>query len=80
MPVPAGAARRASDASGLGFAVVAVTVSIPVMRANSAVEPGIVHALKPPLAIQRLVTATCWVAGGGRWKNRIRTANAATAS
>jgi hypothetical protein len=49
------------------------------MRANSAVEPGIVHALNPPpLAIQWLVTATFWVAGGGRWKNRIRTATAAT--
>jgi hypothetical protein len=29
--------RRASDALRLGFAVVAVAVSIPVMRANSAV-------------------------------------------
>jgi hypothetical protein len=66
MPVPADPPRRASDASGLGFAVVAVAVSIPVMPANSAVEPGIVHALNPPpLAIQWLVTATFWVAGGG---------------
>jgi len=30
--------RRASDAFRLGFAVVVVAVSIPVMRANSAVE------------------------------------------
>ena len=37
--------RRASDAFRLGFAVVVVAVSVPVMRANSAVELRIVHAL-----------------------------------
>src|SRR5215471_3936381 len=36
--------RRASDAFRLGLAVVIVAVSVPVMRANSAVEPSI---LKP---------------------------------
>ena len=36
--------RRASDAFRLGLAVVVVAVSVPVMRANSAVELGI---LKP---------------------------------
>jgi hypothetical protein len=33
--------RRASDAFRLGFAIVMVAVSIPVMRANSAVELSI---------------------------------------
>ena len=51
--------RRASDAFRLGFAVVVVAVSVPVMRANSAVELSIVHALNPPpAAIQWLVTAS----------------------
>ena len=40
--------RRASDAFRLGFAVVVVLLSVPVMRANSAVELAIVHALNPP--------------------------------
>jgi hypothetical protein len=39
--------RRASDAVRLGLAVVVVLVSIPVMRANSAVELSIVRALYP---------------------------------
>jgi len=39
--------RRASDAFRLGLAVVVVAVSIPVMRANSAAELGIVHAVNP---------------------------------
>ena len=30
--------RRASDAFRLGFAILVVAVSIPVMRANSAIE------------------------------------------
>lgn len=40
--------RRASDAFRLGFAIVVVAVSLPVMRANSAVELSIVRALNPP--------------------------------
>jgi uncharacterized membrane protein YbhN (UPF0104 family) len=49
--------RRASDAFRLGFAVVVVAVSIPVMRANSAVELSIVRVLHPPpAAISWLVT------------------------
>ena len=40
--------RRASDAFRLAFAVVIVAVSVPVMRANSAAELSIVHALNPP--------------------------------
>ena len=42
--------RRASDAFRLGFAVLVVAVSIPVMRANSAAELRITHALNPPVA------------------------------
>ena len=43
-----------------------VAVSIPVMRANSAVELGIVHALNPPPpAIQWLVTAVFWLGSAG---------------
>src|SRR5450631_2845586 len=58
--------RRASDAFRLGFAVVAVAVSILVMRANSAVELGIVHALNPPPpAIQWLVAAVFWLGSAG---------------
>jgi uncharacterized membrane protein YbhN (UPF0104 family) len=53
--------RRASDAFRLGFAAAGVAVSIPVMRANSAVELSIVHALHPPpTGIRWLVTATFW--------------------
>jgi hypothetical protein len=58
--------RRASDAFRLGFAVAVVAVSIPVMRANSAVELGIVHALNPPpQAIRWLVTAVFWLGSAG---------------
>ena len=42
--------RRASDALRLGFAIVVVSVSVPVMRANSAAELTVVHALNPPPA------------------------------
>jgi uncharacterized membrane protein YbhN (UPF0104 family) len=53
--------RRASDAFRLGFAAAGVAVSIPVMRANSAVELSIVHALHPPpTGIRWLVTAAFW--------------------
>ena len=58
--------RRASDAFRLGFAVVVVAVSIPVMRANSAVELSIVHALNPPPpAIAWLVTSVFWLGSAG---------------
>src|SRR5450755_1924308 len=58
--------RRASDAFRLGFAVAVVAVSIPVMRANSAVELSIVHALNPPPpGIQWLVTAVFWLGSAG---------------
>jgi hypothetical protein len=58
--------RRASDAFRFGFAVVVVAVSVPVMRANSAVELGIVHALNPPpSAIRWLVTAVFWLGSVG---------------
>jgi hypothetical protein len=53
--------RRASDAFRLGFAVVVVAVSIPVMRANSAAELKIVRALHPPpAAVSWLVTSVFW--------------------
>ena len=53
--------RRASDAFRLGFAAAGVAVSIPVIRANSAIELSIVHALNPPpTAIRWLVTAAFW--------------------
>ena len=42
--------RRASDAFRLGFAILVVAASIPVMRANSDAEIAIVHALNPPPA------------------------------
>jgi uncharacterized protein (TIRG00374 family) len=58
--------RRASDAFRLGLAVVAVAVSIPVMRANSAVELSVVRALHPPpQAISWLVTAVFWLGSAG---------------
>ena len=58
--------RRASDAFRFGLAVVAVAVSIPVIRANSAVELGIVHFLNPPpAAIRWLVTAAFWLGSAG---------------
>jgi hypothetical protein len=58
--------RRASDAFRLGFAILVVAVSIPVMRANSATELAIVHALNPPpAAISWLVTALFWLGSLG---------------
>jgi len=58
--------RRASDAFRLGFATVIVAASIPVMRANSAAEIAIVHALNPPpAAISWLVTAMFWLGSVG---------------
>ena len=58
--------RRASDAFRLGLAVVVVAVSIPVMRANSAVELSIVHAVyPPPAAISWLVTTVFWIGSAG---------------
>jgi len=58
--------RRASDAVRLGSAVVIVGVSIPVMRANSAVELSIVRALNPPpTAISWLVTSLFWLGSAG---------------
>ena len=58
--------RRASDAFRLGFAVVVVAVSIPVMRANSAVELSIVRVLTPPpAAISWLVTSVFWLGSAG---------------
>src|SRR5215469_903948 len=58
--------RRASDAFRLGFAIVVVTVSIPVMRANSAAELAIVRALNPPpAAISWLVTTVFWLGSAG---------------
>jgi uncharacterized membrane protein YbhN (UPF0104 family)/tRNA A-37 threonylcarbamoyl transferase component Bud32 len=58
--------RRASDAFRLGFAVVVVAVSVPVMRANSAAELRIVNALNPPpAAISWLVTSVFWLGSAG---------------
>ena len=58
--------RRASDAFRLAFAVVIVAVSVPVMRANSAAELSIVHALNPPPeAIRWLVTSVFWLGSAG---------------
>ncbi len=58
--------RRASDAFRLGFAIAVVAVSIPVMRANSAAELGVVHALNPPpAAIRWLVTSVFWLGSVG---------------
>jgi uncharacterized protein (TIRG00374 family) len=58
--------RRASDAFRLGLAVVVVAVSIPVMRANSAAELNIVHAVHPPpAAISWLVTTVFWLGSAG---------------
>jgi hypothetical protein len=58
--------RRASDAFRLGLAAVVVAVSIPVMRANSAAELSIAHALHPPpAAISWLVTAVFWLGSAG---------------
>src|SRR6202034_658497 len=58
--------RRASDAFRFGLAVVAVAGSIPVIRANSAVELGIVHSLNAPRpAIRWLLTAAFWLCSSG---------------
>src|SRR6201984_2107117 len=58
--------RRASDAFRLALAVVAVLVSIPVMRANSAAELSIVRAVHPPpAAISWLVTSVYWLGSAG---------------
>jgi len=58
--------RRASDAFRLGLAVVVVAVSIPVMKANSAAELSIVHAVHPPpAAISWLVTTVFWLGSAG---------------
>jgi glycosyltransferase 2 family protein len=60
------ARRRASDAFRLALAVVVVLVSIPVMRANSAVELSIVRAVyPPPAAISWLVTTVFWLGSAG---------------
>src|SRR6201989_2286474 len=60
------ARRRASDAFRLALAVVVVLVSIPVMRANSAVELAIVRAVHPPpAAISWLVTSVFWLGSAG---------------
>jgi uncharacterized protein (TIRG00374 family) len=58
--------RRASDAFRLGLAVVVVAVSIPVIRANSAAELKIAHALNPPpQGIRWLVTSVFWLGSAG---------------
>jgi glycosyltransferase 2 family protein len=58
--------RRASDAFRLGLAIIVVAVSIPVMRANSALELSIVRALHPPPeAISWLVTSVFWLGSAG---------------
>ena len=58
--------RRASDAFRLGLAVAVVAVSIPVMRANSAVELNIAHALNPPPdPVRWLVTLVFWIGSAG---------------
>jgi hypothetical protein len=65
-PRGGGTTRRASDAFRLGFAVVLVVVSVPVMRANSAAELSVVHALNPPpAAIRWLVTSVFWLGSAG---------------
>src|SRR6201995_5413016 len=58
--------RRASDAFRLGLAILVVAASIPVMRANSAVELAIVRAVHPPpAAISWLVTSVFWLGSAG---------------
>ena len=58
--------RRASDAFRLGFAVIVVAVSIPVMQANSAAELRVAHALNPPPeAISWLVSSVFWLGSVG---------------
>jgi glycosyltransferase 2 family protein len=58
--------RRASDAFRLGFSVVVVAVSVPVMQANSTAELSIVRAVHPPpAAISWLVTTVFWLGSAG---------------
>jgi hypothetical protein len=58
--------RRASDVIRLGLAIIVVAVSVPVMRANSALELSIVRALHPPPeAISWLVTSVFWLGSAG---------------
>jgi uncharacterized membrane protein YbhN (UPF0104 family) len=58
--------RRASDAFRVALAIAVVAVSIPVMRANSAVELSIVHALTPPpTAIRWMITSVFWLGSAG---------------
>jgi uncharacterized protein (TIRG00374 family) len=58
--------RRASDAFRLGLAIVVVALSVPVMRANSALELSIVRALHPPPeAVSWLVTLVFWLGSVG---------------
>jgi hypothetical protein len=58
--------RKASDAFRLGLAILVVAVSVPVMRANSAAELSIVHALNPPPdAVRWLVTLVFWLGSAG---------------
>ena len=58
--------RPARWAFRLGFAIMVVAVSVPVMRANSAVELSIVRALHPPpAAISWLVTSLFWLGSAG---------------
>ncbi|HXP57170.1 MAG TPA: hypothetical protein VN847_19545, partial [Streptosporangiaceae bacterium] len=58
--------RRASDAFRLILAVIVVVVSIPIMKANSAVELTVVHALNPPpTPIRWLVTSVFWLGSAG---------------
>jgi glycosyltransferase 2 family protein len=58
--------RRASDAFRLAFAVAGVAASIPVMRANSAAELAIAHAVNPPPdAMRWLVTSVFWLGSAG---------------
>jgi hypothetical protein len=58
--------RRSSDAFRFGFAVAGVAASIPVMRANSAAELAVAHALNPaPDAVRWLVTLVFWLGSVG---------------
>jgi uncharacterized protein (TIRG00374 family) len=58
--------RRASDAFRLGLAIIVVTVSVPVMRANSAAELTIVRVMSPPpTPVRWLVTSVFWLGSAG---------------
>jgi len=58
--------RRASDAVRLSLAIIVVAVSIPVMKANSALELSIVRWLNPPPeAVSWLVTSVFWLGSAG---------------